>query len=84
MATNGTLSHNPNMATQLWNAVGDGAVAENVGQIRPADPTALHQHFLGSASHSANMLGNFTCVGIGAAEDADGTLWVVQTFVEPN
>jgi uncharacterized protein YkwD len=84
MATDGVLSHNPDFASQLWSAVGSGAVAENVGSIRPADPAALHQQFMGSASHKANILGSFTYVGIGAAEDADGRLWVVHTFVEPN
>jgi uncharacterized protein YkwD len=84
MATDGVLSHNPDFASQLWSAVGSGAVAENVGSIRPADPAALHQQFMGSASHKANMLGSYTYAGIGAAEDANGTLWVVQTFVEPN
>lgn len=84
MAANGTLAHNPNFATQLWSAVGEGAVAENVGHIRPADPGAMHQRFMGSAGHRANLLGDFTYVGVGAAEDAEGALWVVQTFVQPN
>ena len=84
MAADGSLRHNPDFASQLWNAVGSGAVAENVGQIRPADPAEMHQLFLNSPNHRANIVGAFTYVGVGAAQDADGALWVVHNFVEPN
>jgi uncharacterized protein YkwD len=84
MAADGSLQHNPDFASQLWNAVGSGTVAENIGQISPADPAAMHQRFLASPNHHANIIGSFTYVGIGAAKDADGMLWVVHNFVEPN
>ena len=62
MATDVSLRHNPDFASQLWTAVGSGAVVENVGQIRPADAAAMHQRFLNSPNHRANIVGAFTFV----------------------
>jgi uncharacterized protein YkwD len=81
MASDGQLRHNPNYAQQLRSAMGSGAVAENVGMVAPADVQRLHRIFLDSSGHRANIVGDFTHLGVGAATDSSGRLWVVHTFI---
>ena len=54
--------------------------AENVGAAGSADQ--VHQMFMASSSHNANMLSpNMTHVGVGAAVGADGNVYICQEFV---
>jgi Cysteine-rich secretory protein family len=72
----GTLSHNPDYSTQIpggWVAAG-----ENVAQGY-AGGTAMHTGWMNSPGHRANILGNFTDIGIAYLE-AGGTTWGVQVF----
>lgn len=80
MADRGVLQHNPGLASQVQ---GWYVVAENVGYS--GDPGTLHNAFMNSAGHRANILDRrVTQVGIGAARDASGTLWVAEVFRQPD
>ncbi|HET8738873.1 MAG TPA: CAP domain-containing protein [Acidimicrobiia bacterium] len=74
MASSGTLSHS-NIGSLLgeWSSVG-----ENVGYGGSVD--AVFDALAGSSGHRANMLGDFTHVGVGAYRDANGTLWTAHVF----
>jgi len=79
LAGSGVLAHNPALASQVsgWSALG-----ENVGYGPTAD--AVHQAFMNSAGHRANVLSaRFSQVGIGSATSPDGRLWVVEVFRAP-
>ena len=79
MADQGTKFHNPNLGSEVDNWL---LLAENVG----FGPTVedLHQAFMASAPHRANILnGDVTQVGIGAVHAGDGRLYVVQVFRLP-
>lgn len=76
LAASGTLSHNPDYASQIpagWTNAG-----ENVAQGQP-DAGSMHAAWMASAGHRANILGSYTDVGI-AFLSAGGTTWGVQVF----
>jgi hypothetical protein len=76
MAANGTMSHNPDYASQIpggWSAAG-----ENVAQGYPTG-AAMHDGWMSSSGHRANILGDYTDVGI-AFLNSGGTTWGVQVF----
>ena len=76
MAAQKRIWHNPNLGREVsgWRAVG-----ENVGM--GPDVTPIHNAFMKSASHRANILDRgFTEVGMGTARDSNGRLYVVQVF----
>ena len=54
------------------------AVAENVGV--GGSQTIVHNAFLGSGPHKANMIGNYDRVGTGVAYGR-GQVWVVQIYL---
>jgi hypothetical protein len=60
-------------ATSGWSLLG-----ENVGM--GPDPVVLHDAFMNSPSHRENILGPFDAVGVGAARDENGTLFVTVIF----
>ena len=79
MAAKGTIYHNSNLGSEVggWQAVG-----ENVGM--GGSVSSIHQAFMNSASHRANILdGDFTQVGMGTAYDGKGVLYVTQVFRKP-
>jgi hypothetical protein len=71
------LHHNPNLGsvTSGWLALG-----ENVG-VGPS-AGSIHTAFMDSSSHRANILGDFTHVGIGAVRESDSKLWVTVVFMK--
>jgi len=76
MAAAGAISHNPSYSAQIpggWVRAG-----ENVAQGQ-ASEAAMHNAWMGSAGHRANVLGDFTDIGI-AFLSADGTTWGVEVF----
>jgi uncharacterized protein YkwD len=78
MAAQNRLYHNPNLATDVRNYRWAG---ENVGYGPGVD--VLHQAFLNSPDHRANILDHdFTEVGLGAVWSS-GRLWVAEVFREP-
>lgn len=79
MAAAGTLFHNPNLSKQVRSYRWAG---ENVG-YGPVDPAVVHNAFMASQAHRANILdADFTQVGVGAVT-SDGRLWVVEVFRQP-
>jgi hypothetical protein len=82
MAQANTLSHNPGLAstisayvTNQWTRLG-----ENVGV--GYDAQGLHNAFMNSSGHRANILGDYNRVGIGAVYGGDGRLWVTVVFIK--
>ncbi|HET8616358.1 MAG TPA: CAP domain-containing protein [Actinomycetales bacterium] len=79
MASSDTLQHNPRLTSQVrgWRFVG-----ENVGM--GGDVASLHQAFMASAPHKANILDrDYTQIGVGVAS-GHGRLWVVEVFRTPS
>lgn len=76
MAVNGTLSHNPNYSDQIPG--GWTRSAENVAQGHPTG-AAMQEGWMNSSGHRANILGDYTDIGI-AFINAGGTTWGVQVF----
>ena len=78
LAASGVLSHNPSYSAQI--PAGWQAAAENVAQGYPS-ASAVHGGWMNSAGHRANILGDFTDVGI-AHIAGGGTTWSVQVFAK--
>jgi chemotaxis protein histidine kinase CheA len=76
MAANGTLSHNPSYSDQIPG--GWTRSAENVAQGHPTG-AAMQAGWMNSSGHRANILGDYTDIGI-AFINAGGTTWGVQVF----
>lgn len=76
MRDEGRIFHNPGLGsiTSGWEAMG-----ENVGA--GPDIASVHAAFMGSSVHRANVLGDWTHVGVGVAEGDDGTVWVAVVFM---
>lgn len=66
---------------ELKSAAGSGwsKLGENVG--RGGSVSSLHKAFLDSASHKANIYGDYNYVGIGAAS-SEGVLYVTVVFMK--
>ena len=76
MASVGQISHNPNLAAQA--APGWSKLGENVGV--GGDEPQLHQAFVNSPGHYANLVdGAYSEAGI-AVVDSGGRKWVVEAF----
>ena len=76
LAASGQLAHNPGYSAQIpggWTNAG-----ENVAQGQPTG-AAMHDAWMASSSHRANILGAFTDVGI-AFIAIGGTTWGVEVF----
>ncbi|THG32373.1 CAP domain-containing protein [Naasia lichenicola] len=76
LAANGTLSHNPDYSSQI--PAGWQGAAENVAQGY-ATGASLHQGWMDSPGHRANILGDYTDIGIALIEGG-GTTWAVEVF----
>jgi hypothetical protein len=76
LVANGALSHNPSYSAQIPG--GWGSAAENVAQGY-SSASSMHDGWMASSGHRANILGNYTAVGI-AFVAAGGTTWGVQVF----
>jgi uncharacterized protein YkwD len=80
MADNRVLQHNGSLASDV---TGWLVLSENVGYGGNAD--VIHDALMNSAGHRANILDSrVSQVGIGAARDARGTLWITQVFRKPD
>lgn len=76
LAAAGALAHNPDVAAQVpggWVTVG-----ENVAQGYPTE-AAMHEGWMSSSGHRANILGDYTDVGIAFLTSSDST-WGVEVF----
>ena len=79
MAAEGRIFHSSEAeltsATTGWAAIG-----ENVGM--GPNPEILHQAFMASPSHKANILGDYDRVGVGVGRSGDGTMFVTVLFMK--
>ena len=78
LAANGTLSHNLSYSSQIPG--GWTKAAENVAQGYGSG-AAVHDGWMNSAGHRANILGDFTDIGI-AHVAIGGTTWSVEVFAK--
>ena len=76
MASEDRLHHNPNLGgvTSGWQGLG-----ENVG-VGPS-VSSLHDAFMASSGHRANILGDFNYVGVGVVKESDTKIWVTVVFM---
>lgn len=67
---------------ELQSAAGSGweKLGENVG--RGGSVSSLHQAFLDSPGHKANILGDYNYVGIGTGTSDNGVLYVTVVFMK--
>ena len=75
MDANGALTHNPNYSSQIpsgWTSAG-----ENIASGYSYDTVVAAWH--GSAGHYANIMGNYTDIGIGFFE-LNGATYITQDF----
>jgi uncharacterized protein YkwD len=74
LVENRSLSH-----SNIGSLLGEwSAVAENVGY--GGSVGGVFDALVGSSGHRANMLGDYTHIGIGVYRDSDGTLWTAHVF----
>jgi len=76
MLDKGEIYHSSSLGsvTGVWEALG-----ENVGM--GVDLTGLHNAFMNSSGHKANILGNYNYVGVGVKTDDNGVNWVTVIFM---
>jgi uncharacterized protein YkwD len=74
LVENGSLSH-----SNIGSLLGEwSAVAENVGY--GGSVGGVFEALVGSSGHRANMLGDYSHIGVGVYRDSDGTLWTAHVF----
>jgi hypothetical protein len=79
MANSGSIYHSSNLGGRVS---GWSAIAENVG--KGPDPDFVHNLFMNSAGHRANILdGRFSQIGVGVAWNGN-TLYVTEIFRQPS
>ena len=78
MAANGAMTHNPSYSTQIPG--GWSRAAENVA-MGYGSPSAVHDGWMNSTGHRANILGDFTDIGISFITSG-GTTWAVENFAK--
>ncbi len=77
MLSTGDFRHNPNVGSEIpggWQSWG-----ENIAMGYRTDGD-LHQAWMNSPGHRANILGGFNSVGIGWVKDGYGGIWATQVF----
>ena len=87
MARDGDLRHNPDVDSQLtveWTRWGEnvGWASNGSGASLSSVVKRLHNGFMESRGHRANILGDFNQVGVGVAVERDGTMWATMVFVK--
>jgi len=76
LAAAGTLSHNPDYSAQIpsgWTRAGEN-VASGYGSA-----SSMHTGWMNSSGHRANILGDYTDIGV-AFINSGGSTWGVQVF----
>jgi uncharacterized protein YkwD len=89
LASSGALAHNPHLGSEVDERVTDEwrRIGENVGYRRLNDAdwrqlaNMMHNALMASDGHRANILGDYNQVGVGVTIASDGTMWVVQDFI---
>lgn len=76
MAAEQNMYHNPNYSKQIPG--GWGRAGENIAYGYA--PDSVTNAWMNSEGHRANILGDYTEIGIGAYRDGNGRWWYVQDF----
>jgi hypothetical protein len=79
LAASGVLAHNPNYPQQIpagWLTAGENVAR---GQWTASE---MHTDWMNSPGHRANILGDFTDVGVAWLTDSTGMTWGVQVFAQ--
>jgi uncharacterized protein YkwD len=81
MANAGQISHNPSLAAEVstWVTTQWTRIGENVGVGYGV--ASLHDAFMASTGHRANILGDYNRVGVGVVQ-ASGRMWVTVVFIK--
>ena len=79
MISAGQIYHSTNAELSSY-TTGWARLGENVGM--GPNPSLLHQAFMNSPGHRANILGDYDRVGVGTARSGDGTLFVTVLFMK--
>lgn len=81
MAAAGSLFHTGDLAGAIGSAApGWTGLAENVAVA--GSVTEAHQALMASSVHRANILGDFTLLGVGVVQGGDGRVWVTEHFAK--
>lgn len=82
MAVAGQISHNPNLAAEVsaWVTNQWSRIGENVGVGYGV--SSLHDAFMASSGHRANILGDYNRVGVGVVRESSGRIWVTVVFIK--
>lgn len=79
------LAHNPDFAGQYpsgWRSAGENVAWIDDGSSLGADEVAqrMHEAWMSSEGHRANILGGYTHVGIGVAHSVEHGWYLTQNF----
>ncbi len=80
MIAAGKIYHSTSAELQAAAGSGWSKLGENVG--RGGTVSSLHDAFMNSSGHRANILGDYNYVGIGAETAPDGKLYVTVVFMK--
>ena len=80
MIAAGEIYHSTSAELQAAAGSGWSRLGENVGRGGTVD--SLHQAFMDSPGHRANILGDYNYVGIGTDTSGDGILYVTVVFMK--
>lgn len=87
MAVEERLYHRPELQSQVfgpWQRLGEnvGRTGYAPGESIDAAVDRLHQAFMDSPGHRANILGDYNQVGVGVVVGKSGGLWVTFNFLK--
>ena len=86
MAGEDRMYHNAALGSQVrgdWTRLGENVGYSAKSGARPSElVTRLHNAFMNSRTHKANVLGDFSRVGVGIEIAGDGTMWVTVNFAK--
>lgn len=85
MRAEGRLTHNPDLEAYL--GPGRRRIAENIAFRSSSESVekiaaGIHEQFMSSAPHRANVLGQWHHAGVGIAVAQDGTVWATVNLAE--
>jgi hypothetical protein len=81
MASAGSISHTGSLTGVVGAVVPDWtSVGENVAVS--GSVTEAHNALMASATHRANVLGDFNVLGVGVVRSGDGRVWVTELFAK--
>lgn len=83
MAARGDIFHNlnlPNDAPKEWLRVGENVGVANLADDEAGAVEAIHTAFVASPTHYANLVGNYTKVGVGVVF-ANGQVFAAEEFM---